>query len=869
MNGIVETRRYLALLVLIGIQACASAAPAGPGTLSPADAAATREVPEAVHWARSAAEHRAIFLQTYRAAERALREAAAGRQHGTWGVVMDADETILDNSLFQLRLTRSGQAYDEEIWNEWVREEAAPPLPGAVEFTRLVRELGGHLAIVTNREVVVCPETRRNLEAVGVAADAVLCRGDTSDKNPRFVRVRAGVGTGIPAIDVVMYVGDNIRDFPNVSQDVRTDDEATLPQLGRTWFVLPNPMYGSWESVPVREAEGFELGEPIAAVGGAGSTTGFTDVHSFARPDEARVTHVDLRLEADFDARRLSGTATLVLDVAPGADRLILDTRGLEIDDVTGADGEPLRWSLGPADPVLGTPLVIGLLPGTDRVTVRYATSPDAGALQWLTPAQTAGGVHPYLFSQGQAILTRTWIPTQDSPGIRQTYTARITVPDELRALMSAEMLTPDGEPVDGGREYRFRLDEPIPPYLIALAIGDIDFRPLGPRSGVYAEPGVVDAAAHEFADVEEMIAAAEALYGPYRWGRYDILVLPPSFPFGGMENPRLTFATPTILAGDRSLVSLVAHELAHSWSGNLVTNADWSGFWINEGFTSYFENRIMEALYGEERARMLEMLAWDGLQAELSTLDDADTRLHLDLAGRDPDAGMTAIAYDKGAAFLRSIETIVGRDRFDAYLRGYFDRHAFRPMTTDRFLEDIRTHLVGGDAQLEASLRLDEWAFGTGLPENAVRPRSEAFSTVESVADAFAAGAPAAGLATRAWSTQEWQHFLGSLPDQLTIGQLRELDEAFGLSRQGNSEVLFAWLMIAVRNRYEPAVPALDTFLTSQGRRKFLTPLYQGLMDEGDWGRSLARDIYRRARPLYHPVSAGSVDEIVGRPGG
>lgn len=590
------------------------------------------------------------------------------------------------------------------------------------------------------------------------------------------------------------------------------------------------------------------------------------DVHSYAEPGEARVTHVDLDLRADFAAQTLAGTAALDLAVAPGADEVVLDTKDLTIHAVTDDAGRPLEWELDEGDPHLGRPLEVELPEGVRKIVVRYETSPQAGALQWLSPEQTAGKAHPYLFSQGQAILTRTWIPTQDSPGIRQTYTARITVPSELRAVMSAEQLTPEGEPVEGGRAFRFRLDQPIPPYLIALAAGDIAFRPLGPRSGVYAEPSVLERAAHEFADVEEMITAAEDLYGPYRWGRYDILVLPPSFPFGGMENPRLTFATPTILAGDRSLVSLVAHELAHSWSGNLVTNATWSDFWLNEGFTSYFENRIMEALYGPERAAMLEHLGRQGLLAEMEAMKDTpgDTRLHIDLEGRDPDEGMTSIPYDKGTAFLRMLEETFGRERWDAYLRGYFDRHAFQPMTTERFLEDLRTHLVRGDAGLERRLMLEEWVYGTGLPANAPVPHSDAFARVEAQAQAFAAGTPASGLRTEGWTTQEWQHFLGALPETLTQAQMAELDRTFALTRAGNSEILFAWLRHAIRNRYEPAVPALEEFLTSQGRRKFVKPLFEDLMAQGEWGQALARRIYQQARPLYHPVTSGSVDAIV-----
>ena len=596
------------------------------------------------------------------------------------------------------------------------------------------------------------------------------------------------------------------------------------------------------------------------------------DEHSHANPAQVRVKHVALDLTADFKARVLAGTATLSLEAMPAATAVVVDTKSLTIEGVTSADGTPLRHELGPDDKVLGRALRIDLPSDRRTIVIKYRTSPEAGALQWLAPAQTAGGKQPYLFSQGESILTRSWIPTQDSPGIRQTYSARIVAPTPLTVVMSAEQLTPQGVPVAGGgaREFTFRLEQPVAPYLIAIAIGELAFKAVGPRSGIFAEPSVVDKAAWEFADVEKMIEAAESIGGPYRWGRYDILVLPPSFPFGGMENPRLTFATPTVLAGDRSLTSLVAHELAHSWSGNLVTNATWRDFWLNEGFTTYFENRIMEALYGPDRAAMLRVLGRRELLDKFAELKDApgDQVLHISLTGRDPDDGATVVPYDKGAAFLRAVELAVGRPRFDAWLRAYFDRHAFTSLTTAQFLDDFRRDLLQDDSDLEQRLKVPEWLEQPGLPSNAPVETSVAFTKVEGESSRFVAGTPAGALQTSGWTSQEWQHFLSSLPPNLTERQLSDLDRTFDLDRSGNSEVLFTWLRIAVSHRYEPAMPSLDRFLASQGRRKFLVPLYKDLM-ASEWGRPRARNVYFRARPLYHPVATSTLDPIVGAPHG
>lgn len=577
------------------------------------------------------------------------------------------------------------------------------------------------------------------------------------------------------------------------------------------------------------------------------------DVHSFAQPDKAAVRHLALNLTVDFDKQQLAGSATLQIENR-GAHELVLDTNELSIGRVLLDNDKVAKFTLGEPVKYLGRSLTIAIEPSTKSVHIDYTTSPGAAAVQWLAPEQTAGGKHPFLFTQSQAILARTWVPCQDTPGVRMTYEATVRVPRGLMAVMSAE--NPTAVSSDG--MYHFRMPQPIPSYLLALAVGDLAFRSLGRNCGVYAEKPVIDAAAYEFADTQKMIEAAEKLYGPYRWGQYDILVLPPSFPFGGMENPRLTFATPTVLAGDRSLVSLVAHELAHSWSGNLVTNATWNDFWLNEGFTTYFERRIMEALYGRDYSEMLARLGMQDLEQAVAELGatSRDTHLFLDLRGRDPDDAANKVAYEKGYFFLRLVEGTVGRATFDAFLRDYFSHHAFQSMTTAQFIEELKKNL-------DVRIDIDRWVHAPGIPENAPKPQSNAFEKVEEQVRAFAAGTPASKLATAKWSTHEWIHFLRHLPPALTRPQMEDLDRTFRLTDSGNSEVLHEWLMQAIPNRYEPAYPALERFLTKQGRRKFLKPLYQKLV-ETDEGRERARGIYAKARPTYHAVSRGTIDGIM-----
>ena len=591
------------------------------------------------------------------------------------------------------------------------------------------------------------------------------------------------------------------------------------------------------------------------------------DIHSYARPLEARITHLDLDLAVDFASKRVGGTATLDVQAKPGAKEIILDDKGLEIEAITDEAGQPLPYKVGANDPNLGAPLTIQM--GDKRkIVIRYKSAPDAGALQWLTPEQTAGKKHPYLLSQGQSIENRAWIPTQDSPGIRQSWTAHIAVPSELTAVMSAPKWDePDPTPPPPNmRSFAFRMEHPVAPYLIALAVGDLQFKELGPRTGVWTEPAMLDKAAAELADTEKMVDAAEQLYGPYKWGRYDLLVLPPSFPFGGMENPTLTFLTPTFIAGDKSLTSLIAHELAHSWSGNLATNATWADFWLNEGMTTYAERRIVEQVYGPKVAAQQVALGLDAMNKaieEVGGLNAPDTRLPIDLKGRHPDDGLTDIAYEKGAAFLRTIESIVGRERFDEWLKGWFNRHQFEPVTASIFLADIREHLVKGDRALEQKLMLDQWVYEPGIPANIAKADPQAFAAVDAAVAAFKGGKLPDAASWDGWTTDERLRFLTKIDKKQPTERLAALDRAFSLSRAGNSELRFAFLTLVVANRYDPAVPALEEFLTMQGRRKFVKPLITSLAEDKEWGRPIAVRVYRKARPGYHPVTIRDLDKL------
>lgn len=585
------------------------------------------------------------------------------------------------------------------------------------------------------------------------------------------------------------------------------------------------------------------------------------DAHSYANFNDVRIKHLKLDLRVDFSEKTLDGKVDISIENYTKAKQLILDSKDLTIHKVLLEDSIETSFSLGEKSEVFGQPLTVEVEPSTKVVSVYYTTSPDAEALQWLTPEQTLGKVHPFLFSQSQAILARSWVPCQDGPGVKFTYEATIKTDPNLIALMSAENGTTKNE----NGVYTFKMDQPISSYLLALTVGDLAFASTGRNSGVYAEPAMLEKSVWELNSMQSMIDSAEKLYGPYAWERYDVVILPPSFPFGGMENPRLTFATPTIIAGDRSLVALIAHELAHSWSGNLVTNETWNDFWLNEGFTVYFEQRIMEKIFGKPYEEMLTKLGMGELEATLKNLinegNSEDTHLYLDLDGRNPDDGLTDVAYEKGRFFLQKLESVVGRERFDLFLKNYFKENKFKPMNTERFIANLNEHLLTPEE--EQAVNINAWVYGPGFPDNALIPYSEELDRVESsIAQYNNNQIKAEEIDISGYTTHHWLYFLRGLKNLDSI-KMHELDQNFNFTQTGNSEIACDWFKHCIDHHYEEAFPALNDFLIRVGRRKFLTPLYTRLA-KSPQNKAWAKEVYQTARNGYHSVSYNTIDEVL-----
>jgi leukotriene-A4 hydrolase len=611
------------------------------------------------------------------------------------------------------------------------------------------------------------------------------------------------------------------------------------------------------------------------------------DSHSYANLTEISTKHLHLELDVNFENRTIYGVARHEMK-NNGADTVIFDINGLMIQKVTiGEKGSEEEADMFidkmDKDSILGQALMVPIKEDTKFVNIYYQTTERSDALDWLDTNLTSSKTKPFLYTQGQAILTRTWIPLQDSPSNRITYSADVKVPSDLMAVMSAH------NPTKKNNEglYHFEMNKPIPAYLIALAVGDLTYHAFSANSGVYAEPELLSSCAYEFDAIPQMISAAEKLYGPYQWEQYDILVLPYSFPFGGMENPMLTFANPTLLAGDKSLVSVIAHELAHSWSGNLVTNRTWNDFWLNEGFTVYFEQRIMESIYGKEVADILALIEFDELKDELNRIKKSghpeDSQLHLALEGRNPDDGMTDIAYVKGAFFLKTLEAHVGREKFDVFLKSYFETFQFKTVDTKQFIRFLNEHLL---AEEKAVFDYDAWIYTEGLPTNCLQLHSKRLDDMQTLADNFTHGkvsfAPKISYTYKKVGkrrkkikrveqinyqdhiVQEWQTFIRRLPRNLPHAKMREIDRYLRFSFSGNSELLTEWFILSANNGYaQTNKHQIAAFLTKVGRRKYLMPIYEALL-LNKTTRNFAVHTIQGAKQNYHAVSRKSIEALM-----
>lgn len=578
------------------------------------------------------------------------------------------------------------------------------------------------------------------------------------------------------------------------------------------------------------------------------------DPHSWSDDAQPRQRHLRWTARVDFSARRLFCRAELHFD--RGGTSVDLDSRDLDISAVTSVTGDALPFTLGPTDAILGTRLRISLPPGEASCVVHYQTGANATALQWLTPAQTASGRAPFLYSQCQPTHARSVVPLQDSPRFRLTYEATLGAPRSVRALMAARALGRTEEGAEASE--RWTMEHPIPPYLFAFVVGALASEELGPRSRVWAEPPLLGRAAWEFAEVNRMLSQAEELLGPYVWGRFDVLVLPPSFPYGGMENPTLTFLTPTVLTGDRSLVNVLAHELAHSWTGNLVSNATAEDFWLNEGFTVFVERRLLRALEGAESVGLHAAVGRQSLEDAVANFRDRPglTRLRTHLGGVDPDDAYSQVPYEKGYLFLRALEEAVGSARFDTFLRDYLGHFAFQSLTTQEFLDYLHQHLPEAEAQLDVSA----WVDGEGIPKDAPLPRSPRLLALRELGTVLPDVADA-----QRWRPLEWQVYLGRLARPTPRPLVEALEAAFHLSASKNPDVLVAWLVPALSSGHAPALARAEAFLGEVGRMKYLKPLYGALLAR-EATRSVARDCFERFGARYHAIAAAGIEALLRR---
>mgnify|MGYP002630762365 CR=1 FL=1 len=605
-----------------------------------------------------------------------------------------------------------------------------------------------------------------------------------------------------------------------------------------------------------------------------------------ALPDSAACTHLSLTWDVDFEAHVLRGRAEWTVKLASAEVAVVvLDTKSLDISEVT-IGGKAASYTLGDEHEAFGKALTVELpdeaKQGAEplKLVIAYSTTPQSSALQWLAKELTAGQLHPYLFTQCEPIHARALLPCQDTPSAKFSYEAAVTVPGWATALMSA-IGKGSKRKAEGGTTFYFEQKVVIPAYLLCLAVGQLQSRVVGPRTSVWSEPSVVDAAAHEFGQTEEFISTAERIMGqPYVWERYDILCLPPSFPFGGMENPCLTFVTPTLLAGDRSLANVVAHEVAHSWTGNLITNHTWEHFWLNEGWTVWLERKIKAAMAGAKTGGPPDMTyydfdaisGWKHLADDVKLIGETHpfTSLSPPLHDKDPDDAFSSVPYEKGFNLLNYLSGVVGGHVvFEEFARAYCARFMYATLTTADF-KAFFCEWCGGRGIDCAAVDWETWLTAAGMP-----PVTPQFNNVHGercvrLAEMWLAGGDATegcdSSDVAGWSSPHFisflEHLLSKLGEEpalaakLPLPQLQRMDGLYGFTPTKNSEVRFRWQRLCILLRAEFIVPHVVTFLKEQGRMKFVRPLYRDLFG-WEAQRAVATATFIDRESNYHPICA------------
>ncbi len=570
------------------------------------------------------------------------------------------------------------------------------------------------------------------------------------------------------------------------------------------------------------------------------------DPHSFYVPGQPRIKHLTWFVTPNFEARRLEATTELTF--TRWGRYVDLDTRDLEILEVRthiGQTGRKLRWELGPTDEIRGKRLRIFLPNGLRRITINYRTSPDATGLQWLTTEQT-GGSHPFCYSQGEMVNTRSFLPCQDTPCVRFTYEAYIYPHRPLTCVMAAI----------GGPNH-WKMERPIPSYLVAFAIGELEHATIGPRSSVWASPQMVREAQLEFEGIEGAIKQAEKIFGPYRWGRFSILVMPPAFPYGGMENPGLTFVSPSIVAGDGSGRNVAWHELMHHWFGNYVTNARWSDFWLNEGWTMWGQFRLTEAILGRTAALLDLALYQNDFDRDRANFERRGQEhlvcLEPNLDGMNPDDSFSMIPYHMGHLFLREVERLAGRRAMERFARAYIKRFAFQSITTEQFMRFLKRKLPKVAAQMD----LKAWRRVPGLPAGTRKVVSRRAHEIKRMAEGGTIMPPN-------WSPREICYYLECLPEgEVGRGLCNELETRYGFSAATNLEIRATFLTVAVKLGFEYVYNRAAGLLAQIGRMKYLRPMYQAL-HTNPATRDRARHEFERLRPTYQHHAASAIERVL-----